>query len=73
MTSRRLIRPALGAIALTAATLAMSVPATVSASTAPSPGVAECDSASASSAARVRDDAKGAKEPELYSKNEANA
>ena len=74
MKSRRLIRPALGAIALTAATLAMSVPATVSASTAPSPGVAECDSASdASSAARVRDDAKGAKEPELYSKNEANA
>lgn len=72
--TRRLIRPALGAIALTAATLAMSVPASVSATSAPSPAVAECDPATgATSAARVRDDAKGAKEPELYSKNEANA
>ncbi|KGN40313.1 zinc metalloprotease [Knoellia aerolata] len=72
--TRRLIRPALGAIALTAATLAMSVPASVSATSAPSPAVAECDPATGTtSAARVRDDAKGVKEPELYSKNEANA
>ena len=72
--SRRLIRPALGAIALTAATLALSVPASVSATSAPSPAVAECDPATgATSAARVRDGAKGATEPELYGKNEANA
>lgn len=72
--SRRLIRPTLGAIALTAATLALSVPAGVTAASAPSPGVAECDdSTGATSAARVRDDAKGAKEPQLYTKNEANA
>ena len=72
--SRRLIRPAVGAIALTAATLALSAPATGSTASAPSPAVAECDPATgAPSAARVRDDAKGAKEPELYTKNEANA
>lgn len=74
MKSRRLIRPAVGAIALAAATLAMSAPATVSAASSPSPAVAECDPATgAPSAARVRDDAKGAQEPELYNKNEANA
>ena len=72
--SRRLIRPAVGAIALAAATLALSAPATGSTASAPSPAVAECDPATgAPSAARVRDDAKGAKEPELYNKNEANA
>jgi hypothetical protein len=74
LKSRRLIRPAVGAIALAAATLAMSAPATVSAASSPSPAVAECDPATgAPSAARVRDDAKGAQEPELYNKNEANA
>lgn len=72
--SRRLIRPALGVIALAASTFAVSAPATVSAASAPSPAVAECDPATgATSAARVRDDAKGTKEPALYSKNEANA
>ncbi|EAP99677.1 metalloprotease MEP1-like protein [Janibacter sp. HTCC2649] len=71
--SRRLIRPALGVIALAASTFAVSAPATVSAASAPSPAVAACDPAGSTSAARVRDDAKGAKEPELYSKNEANA
>ena len=73
--SRRLIRPALGVIALAASTFAVSAPATVSAASAPSPAVAECDptTGAAPSAARVRDDAKGAKEPELYNKNEANA
>lgn len=72
--SRRLIRPALGAIALAASTLMVSAPAGVSAAGSPSPAVAECDPATGTlSAARVRDDAKGAKEPELYSKNEANA
>ncbi|MFC7487986.1 zinc metalloprotease [Knoellia sp. CPCC 206453] len=72
--SRRLIRPALGVIALAASTFAVSAPATVSAASAPSPAVAECDPAAATSAARVRDDAPaGVKEPELYSKNEANA
>jgi hypothetical protein len=46
----------------------------VSAAGTPSPAVAACDpGAGATSAARVRDDAKNAKEPELYSKNEANA
>ncbi|MFW5471938.1 zinc metalloprotease [Knoellia sp. CPCC 206450] len=72
--SRRLIRPALGVIALAASTLMVSAPAGISAAGTPSPAVAECDPATgAASAARVRDDAKGAKEPELYSKNEANA
>ena len=72
--SRRLIRPALGVIALAASTFVVSAPAGVSAAGAPSPAVAECDPATgAASAARVRDDAKSAKEPELYSKNEANA
>jgi hypothetical protein len=72
--TRRLIRPALGVIALAASTFAISAPATVSAASAPSPAVAECDpTTGAPSAARVRDDAKGAKEPELYNKNEANA
>ena len=74
--TRRLIRPTVGAIALAAATLAMSAPATVTAASAsaPSPAVAECDAATgATSAARVRDDAKDVKEPELYNKNEANA
>ncbi|WP_353953257.1 zinc metalloprotease [Knoellia sp. S7-12] len=72
--SRRLIRPALGVIALAASTFAVSAPATVSAASAPSPAVAECDPAvGATSAARVRDDAKSAKEPLLYNKSEANA
>lgn len=73
--SRRLFRPALGAIALAASTLTVSAPATVSAAPTPSPAVAECadGSGAAGSAARVRDDAKNAKEPELYTKNEANA
>lgn len=72
--SRRFIRPALGVIALAASTFAVSAPATVSAASAPSPAVAECDPATgATSAARVRDGAKNAKEPELYSKSEANA
>lgn len=71
---RRILRPALGAIALAASTFAVSAPATVSAAGTPSPAVAECaDAPGAASAARVRDDAKNAKEPELYSKNEANA
>lgn len=70
--SRRLIRPALGVIALAASTFAVSAPTTVSAA-APSPAVADCEPG-ATSAARVRDDARDtAKEPELYSKNEANA
>lgn len=74
MLSRRLIRPAVGAIALTAATLALSAPATGSAASAPSPAVAECDPATGGpSAARVRDDAKSAKEPQLYNQNEAKA
>ncbi|KRE43516.1 zinc metalloprotease [Knoellia sp. Soil729] len=72
--SRRLIRPALGVIALAASSFAVSSPATVSAASTPSPAVAQCDPAGATSAARVRDDAKDtAKEPELYSKNEAKA
>ena len=72
--SRRLIRPVLGVIALAASTFAVSAPASVSAAGTPSPAVAECEPGEgATSAARVRDDAKGAKEPELYSKNEANA
>lgn len=72
--SRRLIRPALGVIALAASTFAVSGPASVSAASTPSPAVAQCDpAASVTSAARVRDDAKGAKEPELYTKSEANA
>jgi hypothetical protein len=71
--SRRFIRPALGVIALAASSFAVSAPATVSAASAPSPAVAQCDPAGATSAARVRDDAKNAKEPELYSKNEAKA
>lgn len=71
---RRIIRPVLGAIALAASTFALSAPATVSAAGTPSPAVAECDPATGgASAARVRDDAKDAKEPALYSKNEANA
>ncbi len=72
--SRRLIRPVLGVIALAASTFAVSAPASVSAAGTPSPAVAECEPGEGgTSAARVRDDAKGAKEPELYSKNEANA
>ena len=72
--SRRFIRPALSVIALAASSFAVSAPATVSAASVPSPAVAECAAtAGANSAARVRDDAKNAKEPELYSKNEANA
>lgn len=72
--SRRLIRPALGVLALAASTFAVSAPASVSAAGTPSPAAAACDpGAGATSAARVRDDAKNAKEPELYSKNEANA
>ncbi|GAA4125550.1 zinc metalloprotease [Knoellia locipacati] len=72
--SRRLIRPALGVLALAASTLAISAPAGVSAAGTPPPAVAACDpGAGATSAARVRDTAKDAKEPELYSKNEANA
>ncbi|CAN7383528.1 zinc metalloprotease [Knoellia sp. LjRoot47] len=72
--SRRLIRPALGVLALAASTFAVSAPASVSAAGTPSPAVAACDpGAGATSAARVRDTAKNAKEPELYSKNEANA
>ncbi|WP_245613789.1 hypothetical protein [Knoellia sinensis] len=72
--SRRVIRPVLGVIALAASTFAVSAPATVSAASAPSPAVAECDPATgATSAARVRDDAKNVKEPALYNKSEANA
>jgi len=72
--SRRLIRPALGVLALAASAFAVSAPASVSAAGTPSPAVAACDpGAGAASAARVRDDSKNAKEPELYSKNEANA
>jgi hypothetical protein len=45
------------------------------AAAAPSAGVAECiaDSGGANSAARVRGDVKGAKEPKLYPDNQANA
>ncbi|KGN39170.1 zinc metalloprotease [Knoellia subterranea] len=73
--SRRLIRPALGVIALAASSFAASAPATVGASAAPSPAVAECDpTTGATSAARIRDDHKHtSKEPALYNKSEANA
>lgn len=72
--SRRFIRPALGVIALAASSFAVSSPAMVSAASTPSPAVAQCDAAGSTSGARVRDDAKDtAKEPELYSKNEAKA
>ena len=70
---RRITRPLLGAIALAASTFGVSAPATVSAASSPSPAVAECADSPAASAARVRDGAKNAKEPELYSKNEAKA